>query len=260
VLFASAFFSAHAGNMIFLLYVVGIAIAVILGRVFKMILFRGEQLPFVMELPPYRIPTATAAFIHMWERGKVYLKKMGGVILVASVILWFLGEFPRLDHNSPQAPGTVGEFQASPPAAAAESSAAAEMRYSFIGRLGEALSPAVAPLGFNWQMGVSLLTGFFAKEVVVSSMGVLYQVGEESAAESGSLIAALRNPENGITNLTAFCFMLFVLLYTPCITVLLAIKREIGVRWAISSVALQLTVAWLSALVVYRFGLWLGLG
>jgi ferrous iron transport protein B len=134
------------------------------------------------------------------------------------------------------------------------------MQYSMIGRLGHVVSPAIQPLGFNWQMGVSLLTGFFAKEVVVSSMGVLYQIGEEPSEESRSLIAALRHPDNDINPLAAFGFMLFVLLYTPCVTVLIAIAREIGTRWAAASVVLQLTVAWFSAFAVYRVGMWIGLG
>lgn len=253
VLFASAFFARNAGNMIFLIYIIGVIIAVLLGRVFKMVLFRGEQLPFVMELPPYRIPTANAALIHMWERGKVYLRKMGGVILVASVILWVLSSYPKAGEDS--------QSGAPQQTAIAQTRATSEqMRNSYVGRLGVVLAPMITPLGFNWQMGVSLLTGFFAKEIVVSSMGVLYQVGEESPEHSGGLIEALRDPKNGITPLAAFCYMLFVLLYTPCISVLTAIRKEIGTRWALVSVALQLGVAWIVAFLTYQIGVLAGLG
>jgi ferrous iron transport protein B len=249
VLFASAFFVSSAGNIVFLMYLIGVAIAILLGRILKTILFREKQVPFVMELPPYRVPTAGSALIHMWERGRVYLKKMGGVILIASVILWFLGAYPKLEPAG-QAGGQVSTEVISQ---------AERVEHSYIGRLGSVVAPAIEPLGFNWQMGVSLLTGFIAKEVVVSSMGVLYHIGEGVDEESSGLIEALRDPANGITPLAAFAFMVFVLLYTPCITVLVAIYREIGMRWAIASVFLQLGVAWISAWLIYNVGLFIGI-
>jgi ferrous iron transport protein B len=256
VLFASAFFAHQAGNVVFLMYLLGVLVAIGVGRIFKIILFKEKQVPFVMELPPYRVPTVNAALIHMWERGKIYLKKVGGVILIASVVLWFLGEYPQPTADSPGG-ATTGSTATEVDDAYSEQ--LARVQSSYIGQIGTAISPALAPLGFNWQLSVALLTGFIAKEVVVSSMGVLYHVGEDVDEGSSGLIAALQNPANGITPLVAFAFMVFVLLYTPCVTVLAAVRREIGGRWAAVSVVLQLVVAWVSAWVVYQGGLLIGL-
>ncbi len=256
VLFASAFFAHQAGNVVFLMYILGVLAAIGVGRIFKVILFKEQQVPFVMELPPYRVPTVNAAMIHMWERGKIYLKKVGGVILIASVVLWFLGEYPKPAVDSP---GGAPPVSVTEPIGNAHTEQLLRVQSSYIGRIGTAISPALAPLGFNWQLSVALLTGFIAKEVVVSSMGVLYHVGEDVDEKSSGLIEALRNPANGITPLAAFAFMVFVLLYTPCVTVLAAVRREIGGRWVAVSVLLQLVVAWVSAWIVYQGGLLIGL-
>ncbi len=267
ILFAAAFFAGNAGNIIFLMYIIGVIIAILIGRILRLVLFKGEEVAFVMELPPYRLPTARAALIHMWERGQVYLKKMGGVILVASVILWFLGAFPKVDEYSQAFQTQIAELEVGTIPGGEERIAQLEaqmaledVQHSFIGRLGDWIEPVGQPLGFTWQMDISLISGFIAKEVVVSSMGVIYQLGDEVTEESSSLIAALHDPINGITPLTAFGFMLFVLLYTPCITVVVAIRREIGVRWMWVSLALQLTVAWIAAFLVYQMGTLFGLG
>lgn len=257
VLFASAFFAHQAGNVVFLMYLIGVLVAIGVGRVFKAILFKSEQMSFVMELPPYRVPTANAALIHMWERGKVYLKKVGGVILVASVLLWFSSQYPKVPE--PQVPASnvdVAEQSDTP----ATTPPFDPVQYSYIGQIGEVISPFLQPLGFNWQMNVSLITGFVAKEIVVSSMGVLYHVGEDVDEESAGLIEALRHPKNSISPLAAFAFMVFVLLYTPCVTVLAAIRREIGGGWAAASVVLQLGIAWGSAWLIYQGGMLIGLG
>jgi len=236
------------------------------GRFFRKILFRGEVAPFVMELPPYRWPTLLGLFIHMWERAKIYLKKMGGVILVASVVLWFLGAFPRnVDYsvnydaqiNSLESVGTPEVETQIAGLEAAKSSEAVEK--SYIGRLGHLVEPVIRPLGFSWRMGVSLLTGFVAKEVVISSMGVLYQVGEETE-DSESLKEALGDPRHGITPLIALGFMLFVLLYTPCVVAVIAVRREIGTRWMFFNISYQLILAWGVAFLVYQIGTLLGLG
>jgi len=266
ILFAGVFFADSAGNVIFLIYLTGIVMAFLVGRLFRKILFRGEVAPFVMELPPYRWPTLLGLTIHMWERAKIYLKKMGGVILVASVILWFLGAFPRdldysVDYDSqirslermgtPEAGGQITRLRA------AKASEAIEK--SYVGRLGHLVEPLIRPLGFNWQMGVGLLTGFVAKEVVISSMGVLYQVGEETQ-ESESLKEALGDPRHGITPLVALGFMLFVLLYTPCVVAAIAVRREIGTRWMFFSIFYQLVLAWGVAFLTYQIGTVLGTG
>jgi ferrous iron transport protein B len=266
VLFAGAFFGAAAGRTIFAIYLIGIAVAIIAARILIKTVVRGESLPFVMELPPYRMPTAKSVLIHMWERAKIYLRKMGGVILVASIILWALGYFPgreeytrdydtRIEQlsqiDSDDAGRQIRQLKAA--------KAAEDLEYTFIGRLGNIVEPVVAPLGFNWQMGVSLLTGFVAKEVVVSSMGVLYHLGDEINESSMTLIEKLRSPDSGITRLAAFAFMIFVLLYTPCLVTVVTIKREIGWKWMWFSIAFQMTLAWVLSLIVYQGGRLLGL-
>ncbi|MFH1143700.1 MAG: ferrous iron transport protein B [Candidatus Eisenbacteria bacterium] len=259
VLLAGAFFARHAGKVILLIYLLGILTAVLVGRLFSRILFRQEGAPFVMELPPYRWPTGRGLAIHMWERSRHYLKKMGGVILIASVILWALSVFPR-DRATP------------------DSGPAAPGAHTIMGQVGRAISPALEPLGFDWRMTVTLLAGFVAKEVVVSSLAVLYQAEEqgvveateagvdkrpgEAATESaaGGLAEILRRPEHGLTPLKAFAFMVFVLLYTPCIAAVVALRRELGTRWMAFAVGYQLVLAWVVALVVYQGGRVLGLG
>jgi ferrous iron transport protein B len=267
VLFAGAFFAGNAGNVIFALYLLGVLVAVAVGWLLRKILFKDHDIPFIIEFPPYRRPTFRVGLSHMWERGKVYLHKMGGIILIASVVLWFLGAFPRVDQYSQDYDSQITVLHQSSDPSAAEriahlqaAKASEDVAYSFVGRIGHAVEPLLQPLGFNWQMGVSLVTGFVAKEVVVSSMGVLYQIGEEVDETSTSLVKALRNPGGGITPLIAFAYLTFVLLYTPCISVLIAMRREIGTRWMAFGVTAQLVLAWGVAFVIYRLGLFLGLG
>ncbi len=267
ILFAGAFFGVHAGNVIFSIYLLGIATAIVLGKIFKKTILTGEDIPFVMELPPYRWPTVRSVSIHMWERTRIYLKKMGGVILIASIILWALGYFPhKKDFNIDYGARIAQAEQSNLPdkdetIASLKAQRASEiLSYSYIGRLGVAIKPLVAPIGFNWQMGVSLITGFVAKEVVVSSMGVLYQLGDDINEKSGNLIAALQDPEKGTTPLVAYAFMVFVLLYTPCIVSILAMRREIGGKWMWFAIIFQLLLAWAAAFVIYQGGLLLGLG
>jgi ferrous iron transport protein B len=266
VLFAGAFFGTAAGNVIFSIYLLGIAIAIVAARLMARTILRGESIPFVMELPPYRWPTWKSVAIHMWERSKIYLKKMGGVILIASIILWALGYFPQKTEYSQDYEGAISELRISPDASAAEqiqrleqAKAAEELEYTFIGRLGYIIMPVVEPLGFSWQMGVSLLTGFIAKEVVVSSMGVLYSLGEDKNQESETLIKTLQSPESGVNGLAAYAYMVFVLLYTPCIVTVITVRREIGWRWMLFSVIFQLVLAWVMAFAIFQGGILVGL-
>ena len=266
VLIAGAFFAERAGTVIFLIYVIGIVAAMLVGRLFAKTLFRSTPAPFVMELPPYRLPTMKGLLIHMWERGRIYLQKMGGVILVASIILWFLGAFPR-DASTIEtyeqdiaALRAAGSVEAAAAADALESELAAKLAEdSYIGKAGKVIYPAVRPLGFSWEMGVSLITGFVAKEVVVSTLGVLYHVDATTTNGERSLPAALKDPAGGITPLAGFAFMLFVLLYTPCIVAVVAVKREIGARWMAFSVAYQFVLAWVVSFGVYQIGRLVGL-
>ena len=259
ILIAGAFFAERAGNIIFLMYVVGVALSLFIGRLFSRTLFRSESAPFVMELPPYRVPTSKGILIHMWERARIYLQKMGGVILVASIILWFLGVFPKTTEFSRDYNAEIETLMALGNAesieqveALAAMRAAEEIESSYIGIAGKAIEPVIRPLGFTWEMGVSLITGFVAKEVVVSTMGVLYQVGTDSEA---SLTTAISAPESGITPLAAFGFMLFVLIYTPCVVAVMATRREIGTLWMWFSILYQFVLAWRVSFGAYRIGL-----
>lgn len=266
ILFTGAFFGAAAGNVIFSIYIIGILIAILAARLMRKTILKGEALPFVMELPPYRRPTTKSVAIHMWERTKIYLRKMGGVILVASIILWALGYFPKKSEYSVDYDAQIEQYllleseNSDQKIAELEADRASEdLEYSFIGRLGNAVGPVVAPLGFNWQMGVSLITGFVAKEVVVSSLGVLYHIGDSADEESDTLIGVLQNPSSGISGLTAYAFMIFVLLYTPCVATIIAIKREIGWKWMLFSIVFQTTLAWFVSFVIYQGGRFIGL-
>jgi ferrous iron transport protein B len=198
-----------------------------MARLFSRFLVKGDDTPFVMELPPYRIPTSKAIFRHTWEKGAQYLKKMGGVIMIASIIVWFLGYYPN--HNDYT---TVAEQQ----------------EHSYIGQIGKVIEPVIEPLGFDWKLGVGLLSGVGAKELVVSTLGVRYTNEEE--IESVNL--SDRIP---ITPVVALGYMLFSLIYFPCIATLAAIKQESGSwKWALFTAIYTTTLAWVVAFIVKCFG------
>ena len=227
ILFAGAFFPKHSGLALFGMYLIGIAMSVFMARLFTRFVIRGEDTPFVMELPPYRMPTAKSIFRHTWEKGRQYLKKMGGIILVASIVIWFLGYYPR------------NEAYATP---------AEQQENSYIGKIGKAIEPAIRPLGFDWQLGVGLLSGAGAKELVVSSLSVLYN--NEAEVDGEGWTSRL-----GITPLVGFCYMLFVLLYFPCVATIAAIREESGRwRWALFTVVYTTLLAWIVTFVVYQVG------
>ncbi len=279
ILLAGTFFPKQAGNVIFGIYIFGILMALIVGRLLSSTLFKGDYSPFVMELPSYRLPTLKSILIHMWYRAQMYLRKMGGVILVGSIILWFLGAYPKPDEKPEDLTEIENRIQSEyqsdmQQAQTAEElniitrdydfrlqqlehqANARELEQTFIGRLGKILVPVVQPLGFDWKMGVALLSGFVAKEVVVSSMGVLYAV---EAEEEALLQNALK--KSGVTPLVALGFMVFSLLYTPCIASMTAICKESGsYRWMIFSIIYQTALAWMVAFVIYQGGRLLGVG
>ena len=289
VLFAGVFFHQHAGMVIFSLYLVGILLAFISARIFNAVFFRGESTPFVMELPPYRMPTLKTTILHMWDRASHYLRKMGGVILAFSIIIWVLGEYPkspevtahyqqlksetrqeydtrienlvRSNRYDEDTVNSLKEDMEKELSSIAMKQQMAETRETFIGMFGDIIHPLIKPLGFNWQMGISLSTGFVAKEVVVSTMSVLYQ-GEHqfdsSPHAAEPLEERLKDPRFHITPLVAYTFMLFVLLYIPCIATIVVIGREIGWGWAVFSIFYQLLVAWSFSFLVYNAGLLLG--
>lgn len=225
--------------IIMLLYIIGVVTAVIMSRLFSRFLLRGDDTPFVMELPPYRLPTAKATVRHTWEKGKQYLKKMGGVILVASIIVWALGYFPHNDSLTPQQ----------------------QQEQSYIGKIGKAIEPAFALQGFDWKLGVGLVSGVGAKEIVASTMGVLY-AGDESVAddeaESDGKYDGLysKMAADGVTPLIAFCYMVFVLLYFPCIATIAAIRHESGSwGWAAFVAVYTTALAWVVSGLIYQIGM-----
>ena len=222
-----AFFPNCASFMLLCIYTAGILLAVIMARIFSKFLVKGEDSPFVMELPPYRMPTSKSIMRHTWEKGAQYLKKMGGIIMIASIIIWFLGYYPQHD---------------------AYESVAEQQENSYIGQIGKAIEPVIKPLGFDWKLGIGLISGVGAKELVVSTLGVLYT--NEGDVENVNL--SNRIP---ITPLVALAYMLFVLIYFPCIATFAAIKQESGSwKWAIFTAGYTTGLAWLVAFTVFQIG------
>jgi ferrous iron transport protein B len=251
--------------VIFGLYLLGIVLSILTGRIFRSTLLKGVDAPFVMELPPYRMPMAKSLLIHMWDRSKIFLTKMGKVILIGSIVIWALSNFPQAPETSgaptlPQA-APVAAFvsdaggQADLDAAQRRADKTAQTEYSFIGRIGRLMSPVFEPLGIEWRGGVALLSGFVAKEIVVSTLGVLYATGESE--DEGALENALK--ASGMTPLAALSMMVFVLLYLPCFATTAAIRRETGsIGWMLFAVSYSTAVAWLMAFLVYQGGRLIG--
>lgn len=222
-----AFFPNNASFVLLVIYAIGILLAVVMARLFCRFLVKGDDTPFVMELPPYRMPASKTIFRHTWEKGAQYLRKMGGIIMVASIVIWALGYYPNHDRYE-----SVTEQQEN----------------SYIGKIGKAMEPVIKPLGFDWKLGIGILSGVGAKELVVSTLGVLY--AEDAEADAVSL--GERIP---ITPLVAFCYMVFVLLYFPCIATLAAIKGESGGwKWALFTGLYTTALAWVAAFAIYQIG------
>ncbi len=241
IMITGTFFSLQYRSWVMLsLYAIGIVMAVVVSKVFSTLVIKGEDTPFVMELPPYRWPTAKAIGRHTWEKGKEYLKKMGGIILVASIIVWALGYFP---HNE-----SLPREQ--------------QQEQSYIGRMGKAIEPIFTPQGFNWKLDVSLLAGVGAKEIVASTIGVLYSgddsfADDEEFSDDNEKYTHLRQMmlQEGITPYAAYAYLIFILLYFPCIATIAAIKNETGSwRWATFAALYTTTVAWIMSAVVYQIG------
>lgn len=272
VLLAGAFFPNNASIVLLSLYVTGIVLAVIMARLFKRFLFNEEDVPFVMELPPYRMPTTKSIFIHMWEKAKQYLHKMGGVILVASILIWFLGYFPRHTEEGDVYDKQIAEIENAQPASPERAETIAEIdrlkamehqRNSYIGHIGQFIQPVLQPLGFDWKISVSLLTGMAAKEVVVSTLSVLYTGDEEDSQILSERLKQDRNAEGKLifTPLVAISLMLFVLIYFPCIATISAIVHESGSwKWGIFVIIYTCVLAWIVSFMVYQTGsLFIGL-
>lgn len=284
ILIIGAFFPNNAGTMLFSIYAFGIIVAILVAILFKKTIFKTADSPFVMELPPYRIPTIRNTVKHMWFKAKQYLQKMGGIILFASIIIWAAGYFPRdisfsknFDEQIVKAQenyqsiiisdSTINkdltlnllqkEIQSLQLAQESE-----RQEGSYIGQIGKFIEPAIAPLGFDWKMGVALVAGAAAKEIVVSTIGVLYQADSDN--ESEVLTMRLRNatyddgPKKGqpiFTSLSALSFLIFVLIYFPCIAVVAAVKRESGSwKWAGFLVVYSTALAWILSFLIFQIG------
>ena len=277
IILAGAFFGARAGTVIFGIYLLGIVLSIITGRLFRSTLLRGADAPFVMELPPYRIPMIKSLLIHMWDRSKIFIKKMGGYILIGSVVVWTLSAFPlniSYSKNYDLEIKQVKTYFQTEMEAAQESDkallahkrdvAVAELitekkaekaEKSFMGRIGKVVAPVFSPIGIDWRGSVALLTGFVAKEIVVSTMGILYAADEREDSEA--LKHALLS--SGMTPIGALAMMVFVLLYMPCLATLAAIRRETAsLKWMIFSISYSTLLAWGMAFLVYQGGTMIG--
>lgn len=238
ILLVSAFFPVNQGLVLMSIYLVGILLAVITALLLKKTLFAKSSDPFVMELPPYRMPTMRNTTIHMWGKAGQYLRKMGTIILLASVLIWALGYFPLEREAAPDS--------------------SEHLEQSYIGQIGKFIEPGIEPLGFDWKMGVSIVTGLAAKEIVVSSMGILYHVpdAEENTQSLAESLKSQVDKQGNVvfTPLVAYGFMLFILIYFPCMAAIAAIKKEAGWKWAIFTMIYTTALAWIVSFCVYQIG------
>ena len=245
ILLAGTFFPEHAGMALFCIYIFGGVMAVLTARILRRFMFGEDETPFVMELPPYRVPTLKATLRHMWDRSEQYLKKIGGLILVAAVIIWFLSYYPRTGANVITPENIV-------------TTALTQSENSYLGRIGKACEPVMKPLGLDWRASVALLSGAAAKEIVVSTLGVLYSV--DDAESDGASLSAHLIASGNYSRAAALAMMIFVLLYFPCIATVAAIAQEAGGwRWALFSVVYNTLLAWVVAFAAFHIGTLLGL-
>ena len=267
VLLTGAFFAENASTVLLLMYSSGILLAVIVAKLFKRFLFSKEDVPFVMELPPYRMPTSKSILIHMWEKAKQYLHKMGGIILIASILIWFLGYFPRETEQGKIYESQIEHVNSSNTLSEKEKTETVtelnrlknmeHQQNSYIGRIGQAIQPALAPLGFDWKISVSLLSGMAAKEVVVSTLSVLYTGDSEDSQSLPERLQADKDKEGNpvFTPLVALSMMLFVLIYFPCVATVIAIVNESkSWKWGVFVIVYTCTLAWVVSFTVYQLG------
>ena len=228
LIMVGAFFPRNASLILLCIYAIGIVLAVGMARLFSRFIVKGDDTPFVMELPPYRMPSSKSILRHTWEKGAQYLRKMGGIIMIASMVIWALGYYPNHD---------------------AYNSVAEQQKHSYIGQVGHTIEPLIEPLGFDWKLGIGLLSGVGAKELVVSTLGVLYTNEEDTSTLSERI---------PITPLAALCYMVFVLIYFPCIATLVAIRQESGSwKWALFAAVYTTLLAWIVTFALYQIGGWL---
>ncbi len=282
LLLVGAFFPTHASIVLLSIYLIGILMAVIVARIFKRYLFPQEDVPFVMELPPYRLPTLKSTFRHMWDKGRQYLQKMGNIILLASIVIWFLGYYPQKINYSQdyeQMKSNVEntyqqkikntsdieqklhliEEKESELKSIENKEHSEHQQKSYIGKIGKFIEPAIKPLGFNWKIGVGIVSGIGAKEIIVSTLSVLY-TGSSDVEEESTLSEKMKNDKDEYGNpvftpLIAFCMMLFILFYFPCMATIAAIKNESGSwKWGLFTIFYTTFIAWTVTFIVYQIG------
>ncbi|MDR2029446.1 MAG: ferrous iron transport protein B [Treponema sp.] len=276
VLLAAAFFPDHAANMVMLIYALGVVLSLCSALVLKKTVLRGDPTPFVMELPPYRAPTLRGVLWHVWEKTWQYVKKAGTIILASAILIWALTSFPSYEASAGERDALMASYLAEHPGAAKAGAAGqapmdsaaeawletalaeAALEQSYAGRLGKFIAPVFKPLGFDWKIAAASVTGFAAKEVIVSTLGILYRVGAEEDAESEDLRDAIRRDPN-MSPLAAFVLMLFTLIIPPCFAALAAIRAEIGWKWLGFELVFLLILGWVLCGIVYQVGLLGGL-
>ena len=256
LLLVAAFFPRHQAVVLLSIYVIGLIFAILTSLLLSKVHFKKQDNPFVIELPPYRVPTMRNAVIHMWDKAKEWLQRVSTIVLIASVIIWALGYFPRTE-TTPAEVALSENTTLSETATLTQS----QMENSYLGMIGKAIEPVFTPMGLEWKAGISLIAGCAAKEVIASSMAVLYGADgtdiEDSPHSLAEKLLSLTKTDGSplYTPLSAFALMLFVLLYFPCLSTLATINKEIGKGWMWFSLIYSTAVAWLVATVVYQVGM-----
>lgn len=238
MMIVGTFFNEWAGTALFLLYLLGILLAVISARLMRRFMFREQEAPFVMELSPYRVPTAKTTLRHMWSKCAQYIKKMGGLILIASIIVWLMSYYPRPEYSNTE-------------------DNAPRYELSYMGKIGQFCQPVFAPMDLSWQASVAILSGIPAKEIVVSTMNVLYAHPDDDVATDGEELSlhAQQRIANSMSTPSAVAFLLFSLLYLPCIATIMAIASELNWKWAVGSALYNTAIAWVVAWIGYHLTL-----
>ena len=266
LLIAAFFHESVAGSVLFSIYFLGISLAILMALVFRKWMFPGASEPFIMEMPPYHLPTLRSIAIHMWERSVLYLKKAGTLILAASILIWFITNYPAnveyskdYDAAKVQITEQYDEEAAKPLLAQLDQEQAGEkLALSYAGQFGHFIEPVIKPLGFDWKMGVGLVSAVAAKEVLVSTLATIYSVGD--AEENAQSLQEALAGDAAFSPLVAFSLMVFTLIYSPCLAVLAVVRRETNSwKWPAFSFVYSTTLAWVMSFVVYQGGRLIGL-
>ena len=263
---SAAFFPKNAGLVFWLMWFLSWLLAVVIALILTKVMFKGKTAPFVMELPPYRMPTFRGVFHHMWAKSLAYIKKAGTIILVVSVVVWFLLNFPKPNLLEQAVNGDAGIHEQAQIDDSPNAIAQQNIESSFAGKIGYAIEPVLKPAGFDWRIGIALFAGFAAKEVIISTMGIVYGIGEVDAGTEGS--GSERTPLKKIiandprySRAMALALMVFVMIYLPCMSVLAVVKKELGSWfWPLFQAGYTLVVAWGLAVMTYQLSVLIGIG